>query len=141
MRITKQGLAFMALPAVAMLAGCETVAEEATAAIGFEYVAALTGASGSGKAEVSLNDATNTLCTDLELSSGVQMTAGHLLGPNNTVIADLEVPGRNDSTNDSEECDKISDDQLDAIKANPGAFRVHIAATNGDLMGTLRKER
>jgi hypothetical protein len=56
------------------------------------------------------------------------------------VIADLEVPTPGDSTNDSEECDSIADAQLDAIKANPGAFRVHIAATNGDLMGTLRKE-
>jgi hypothetical protein len=141
MRTTKQGLALLALPAFAMLAGCETVAEEANAAIGFEYVAALTGASGTGKAEISLNDATNTLCTDLELSPGVQMTAGHVLGPNNMVIANLEVPGAGDRSNDSEDCDPISDDQLDAIKANPGAFRIHIAATNGDLNGTLRKER
>ena len=140
MRTTKQALALLGLPAFVMLAGCETVAEEANAAIGFEYVAALTGAGGTGKAEISLNDATNSLCTDLELAAGVQMTAGHILGPNNTVIADLEVPSRTDSTNDSEECDSITDDQLDAIKANPGAFRVHIAATNGDLMGTLRKE-
>ena len=140
MRITKQALALLAFPACAMLAGCETVAQEANEAIGFEYVAALTGASGSGKAEISLNDATNTLCTDLELSPGVQMTAGHVLGPNNAVIADLEVPRPGDSSNDSEECDSIADAQLDAIKANPAAFRVHIAATNGDLMGTLRKE-
>jgi hypothetical protein len=141
MRNIRQAFVLLGLPAFAMLAGCETVAEEANAAIGFEYVAALTGPSGTGKAEISLNDATNTLCTDLELSPGVQMTAGHVLGPNATVIADLEVPDRNDTTNDSEECDQITDAQLDAIKANPGAFRVHIAATNGDLMGTLRKER
>jgi CHRD domain len=141
MRITRKSLALMALPAFAMLAGCETVAEEANAAIGFEYVAALTGASGTGKAEVSLNDATNTLCTDLELSAGVQMTAGHLLGPGNAVIANLDVPGAGDGSNDSEDCDSITDAQLDAIKANPAAFRIHIAATNGDLNGTLRKER
>jgi hypothetical protein len=133
-------LALIGLPACVMLAGCETVAEEANAAIGFEYVAALTGASGTGKAEISLNDATNTLCTDLELSAGVQMTAGHLLGPGNTVIANLEVPGAGDRSNDSEDCDPLTDAQLDAVKANPGAFRVHIAATNGDLNGTLRKK-
>lgn len=141
MRITRQTLALLALPACAMLAGCETVAEEANAAIGFEYVAALTGASGTGKAEISLNDATNTLCTDLELSPGVQMTAGHVMASDNSVIANLEVPGAGDRSNDSEDCDQITDAQLDAIKANPGAFHVHIAATNGDLMGTLRKER
>jgi hypothetical protein len=140
MRNLNRNLALIALPAFALLAGCETVAEEANEAVGFEYVATLTGTGGSGKAEISLNDATNTLCTDLELSSGVQMTTGHVLGPNNTVIATLEVPGPGDSSNDSEDCDPISDAQLDAIKANPGAFRVHVASTGGDLYGTLRKE-
>jgi hypothetical protein len=140
MRITKQTLALLAFPACAMLAGCETVAQEANEAIGFEYVAALTGASGSGKAEISLNDATNTLCTDLELSAGVQMTVGHLVGPGGTLIATLEAPGAGDASNDSEDCDAITDAQLDAIKANPSAFKIHIAATNGDLNGTLRKE-
>jgi len=137
---TRHALALLALPALAMLAGCETVAEKANDAIGFEYVAALTGASGTGKAEVSLNDATNTLCTDLELSAGVMMTAGHLVGPGDTVIANLEVPGKNDTSNDSVDCDPITDAQLDGIKANPGAYRIHIAASNGDLLGTLRKE-
>ena len=121
------------------LAGCETVAEEANEAIGFEYTAMLApmgAGSGSGKAEVSLNDATNTVCTDLELSNGVGMTAGHLVGPGNTVIANLDVP----NDNDSDDCDAIADDVLDAIKANPGNYFVHIAATTGDLHGILRKE-
>jgi hypothetical protein len=120
------------------LAGCETVAEEANEAVGFEYTAMLApgaGGSGSGKAEISLNDATNMLCTDLELS-GVTMTAGHIIGPGDTVIADIDVP----DDNDSDDCDNITDAQLDAIKANPGAYRVHIAATTGDLWGTLVKE-
>ncbi|HLL30254.1 MAG TPA: CHRD domain-containing protein [Allosphingosinicella sp.] len=120
------------------LSACETVAEEANEAVGFEYVAMLSpaaGGTGSGKAEISLNDATNMLCTDLELS-GVNMTAGHVIGPGNTVIADIDVP----DDNDSDDCDNITDAQLDAIKANPGNYRVHIAATTGDLWGTLRKE-
>ena len=131
-------LLLLAACATGALAGCETVAEEANEAIGFEYTAMLApsaGGTGSGKAEISLNDATNMLCTDLELS-GVNMTAGHIIGPGNSVIADIDVP----DDNDSDDCDNITDDQLDAIKANPGAYRVHIAATGGDLWGTLRKE-
>lgn len=118
------------------LAGCETIAEEVNEAVGFEYTAALTGASGSGKAEISLNDATNMICTDLELSSGVNMTAGHIIGPGGTVVADIDVP----DDSDSDDCDNVSDAVLDAIKANPGAYSVHIAATNGDLTGRLVKE-
>jgi hypothetical protein len=121
------------------LAGCETVAEEATEAIGFEYTAILSpaaGGSGSGKAEVSLNDATNMLCTDLELSSNVRMTAGAILGPGNTPVADIDVP----DDNDSDDCDNVTDAQIDGIKANPGAYRVHINATTGNLSGPLVKE-
>ena len=136
MRNSKTAFALACLPAFALLAGCETIAEEANEAVGFEYTAMLSGASGSGKAEVSLNDATNMLCTDLEITSGVQMTAGHIMGPGGVVIADIDVP----DDNDSDDCDNITDAQLDAIKANPGAYSVHIAATNGDLNGTLRKE-
>lgn len=121
------------------LAACETVAEEANEAIGFEYTAMLApagGGAGSGKVEISLNDATNMLCTDLELSSGLTMTVGHLVGPGNTVIATLDVP----KDNDSEDCDSITDAELDAIKANPGDFKVHVGTSTGDLYGTLVKE-
>lgn len=137
MRNPKAALVLAASSLIA-LAGCETVAEEANEAVGFEYTALLApsgGGTGSGKAEVSLNDATNMLCTDLELS-GVSMTAGHIIGPGNSVVADIDTP----DDNDSDDCDNISDAELDAIKANPGNYRVHIAATTGDLWGTLRKE-
>jgi hypothetical protein len=137
MRNRKAALALVSASALFVLAGCETVAEEVNNAVGFEYVATLTGASGSGKAEISLNDATNMLCTDLELSNGVGMTAGHIMGPGGTVIADIDVP----DDNDSDDCDNITDAQLDAIKRNPGNYRVHIAAPGGDLTGTLRKEK
>lgn len=121
------------------LAGCETVAEEVNEAVGFEYVAALTSASGgagSGKAEISLNDATNMICTDLELTQSGTMTAGHIMGPGNAVIADIDVP----DDNDSDDCDSVPDGVIDAIKANPGAYSVHVQLSTGDLMGTLRKE-
>lgn len=131
-------LALASAGMIALLGGCETVAEEATEAVGFEYTAMLAptgGGTGAGKAEISLNDATNMLCTDLELS-GVTMTVGHIVGPGNTVVADIDVP----KDNDSEDCDNITDAQLDAIKANPGDFKVHVGTTTGDLYGTLVKE-
>ena len=136
MRSWKIGHLLASAGALVALGGCETVAEEVNEAVGFEYTAMLTGASGSGKAEISLNDATNMICTDLELSPGVNMTAGHIIGPGGTVIADIDVP----DDNDSDDCDNVSDAAIDAIKANPGAYSVHIDATNGDLMGTLVKE-
>ena len=132
-------LAFASAGILALLGGCETVAEEANAAVGFEYVAMLApapGGSGSGKAEISLNDATNTLCTDLKLASGVNMTVGHVVGPGGDVVATLDIP--NDSH--AKDCDQITDAQLDAIKANPGAFKVHVGTTGGDLFGNLVKE-
>jgi len=136
----KAALALASAGMIAMLGGCETVAEEANEAVGFEYVAMLApagGGSGSGKAEISLNDATNTLCTDLELAAGVTMTVGHVVGPDGNAIATLDVPK---ADNDSADCDAITDAQLDAIKANPGAFKVHVGTTAGDLYGTLVKE-
>ena len=87
-------LALASAGMIAVLGGCETVAEEANEAVGFEYVAMLApsgGGAAAGKAEISLNDATNTLCTDLELS-GVTMTVGHVVGPDGTAIATLDVP-------------------------------------------------
>jgi hypothetical protein len=139
MRTPKIRLLLASSAALVLLAGCESAAEEVNEAVGFEYTAILTpvgGGAGSGKAEISLNDATNMLCTDLELSIGGTMTAGNIVGPGGTVIADIDVP----DDNDSDDCDNVTDDQIDAIKANPGNFRVHIGTTTGDLYGTLVKE-
>ena len=135
----KAALVLASAGILALLGGCETVAEEANEAVGFEYIAILAPAGGgaaAGKAEISLNDATNTLCTDLELS-GVTMTVGHVVGPGGDAIATLDVPK---AGNDSADCDQITDAQLDSIKANPGAFKVHVGTTTGDLFGTLVKE-
>ena len=129
----------LAACAAAALAGCETVAEEVTEAVGAEFEATLRPTGGGaqmGKADISLNDTTNMICTDLELNGGVAMTAGHIMGPGNAVVADIDVP----DDNDSDDCDNVSDAVIDSIRANPGAYWVHIAATTGDLRGTLRRE-
>ncbi|HEX8527320.1 hypothetical protein [Allosphingosinicella sp.] len=137
---TRKSHLMLAGCAALALAGCETVAEEVTSAVGHELIANLSpslGGSGSGKAEISLNDTGNMLCTDLELSSGVNMTAGHVIGPGGAVVADIDVP----DDNDSDDCDNVTDADIDGMRRNPGSYRVHIAATTGDLNGTLRHDR
>ena len=137
MRLNKAQLLASACALLA-LTGCETIAEETVEAIGHEFVADLrpaSGGSGLGKAEISVDDATNMLCTDLELSN-VRMTAGHIMR-GGTVIADIDVP----DDNDSDDCDNVTDAIVDNMRANPGAYMVHIDATTGDLTGTLRRER
>ena len=140
---SKRASVLLAAAASIALAGCETVAEEATEAVGAEFVADLRpvgagGGAAQGKAEISLNDTTNMLCTDLELSPGVAMTRGYVLGPGGTVIADIDVP---EGDNDSEDCDNVADAAVDSIRATPGAYWVYIRATSGDLSGPLRRER
>lgn len=125
---------------IAALTACETIEEEATEALGREFVATLApaaGGSGSGRAEIALNDAENRVCTDLELSSGVQMTAGRIVGPGNTTVVTLDVPNVN---NDADDCDDLSDAVLDGIKANPGAYSVQITAATGNLSGVLKPQ-
>lgn len=124
---------------LAALSGCETIEEEVTEVLGPEFFATLTpgaGGSGSGRAEIALNDVGNVLCTDLDLSSGVNMTAGHITGPGNTTIATIDAP----DDNDTDDCNNVTDAIIDGIRANPGAYSVHIDATTGDLSGTLRRE-
>lgn len=122
------------------LAGCETVAEEVNEAVGNEYeaiLAPMSGGSGSGKADITLNDTTNMICTDLELSNVGTVTAANIMGPGNTVVADIDIP----DDNDSDDCDNVTDGVIDAIGRNPGAYFVHVRASTGDLHGVLRKER
>ena len=139
MPVLKAHHAFAAACALLAIGGCSTIGEEAAEAVGNEYVADLRPASGGsalGRAEIAVEDATNTICTELELRPGVHMTTGHILR-GDLVVATLEVPG----DNDAHDCDSITDTAVDAIRANPGAHRVHIAATTGDLWGTLRPDR
>ena len=128
------------LCAVAALSACESVSEEVNEAVGFEYTAILApmaGAVGSGKAEVSLNDATNTICTDLELAGVGTVSAAYITGPGGDRVASIDTP----DDNDSDDCDDTSDLLIDGIKANPTGYSVHVETSTGNLHGTLRKER
>jgi hypothetical protein len=139
MRILKTSHLLVPVCGLMALSACETVGEEMTEAVGFEYTATLTagaGGTGTGKAEVSLNDATNTVCTDLELSNVGTVSAAHLVGPGGALIKNIDAP----DDNDSEDCDTTTDAVIDGIRANPGGYMIHVAASTGDLTGTLRKE-
>lgn len=139
MRILKTSHLLVPVCGLMALSACETVGEEVTEAVGYEYTAMLTasaGGTGSGKAEVSLNDASNTICTDLELSNVGTVTGAHLMGPGGAVIKNIDRP----DDNDSEDCDQTSDAVIDSIRRNPGNYMVHVVADTGTLTGRLRKE-
>ena len=139
MRILKTPHLLASVCGLMVLSGCETVGEEVAEAVGYEYTAMLSagaGGTGSGKAEISLDDATNTICTDLELANVGTVTAAHLMGPGGVVIKNIDTP----DDNDSEDCDVSTDAVIDGIRANPGAYMVHVQASTGTLTGRLRKE-
>ncbi len=126
--------------AVITLSGCETISEEVNEAVGFEYTATLApmaGGAGSGKADVTLNDATNTLCTDIELLGAGTVNAAYLNGPGGARVKSIDRP----DDNNSQDCDDVSDALIDGIKANPSNYSVHVETSTGNLQGTLRKER
>ncbi len=97
----------------------------------------MAGGAGSGQADVTLNDATNTLCTDIELQGVGTVNAAYLVGPDDSRVKSIDRP----DDNNSQDCDDTSDALIDAIKANPSAYSVHVETSTGNLHGTLRKER
>ena len=146
MKMAKKHHLLLAAVGAAGLTGCESIMEEATEAIGFEYVAMLSpvpGHSGSGTAEVSINDATNQICTDLEVDNNTarNVNAAHIhLGPSGAIYVNLDTP----DDNDSDDCDIVSDALVDHIRSNPGAYYVDVHTADhpdGALRGQLRKER
>ena len=146
MRIAKLHYVLLAAVGATGLTGCESIMEEATEAVGFEYVAMLSplpGHSGSGKAEVSINDATNQICTDLEVDNNTTrtVTSAHIhLGPTGPVYVYLDSP----DDNDSDDCDTVTDALIDHMRSNPRAYYVDVHTADhprGALRGQLRKER
>jgi hypothetical protein len=133
-------LLLLAMAATA-LAGCETIAEEAAQITGDELVATLSpvgGGGGSGRAVIALNDTTNQVCTDLEVSGIGPVTAAHIhSGATGPAYFDIEV----ENDNDTDDCDVTSDDLLDYMRRNPGAFWVDVHTSDrpaGALRGRLR---
>ncbi|HEX6377036.1 MAG TPA: CHRD domain-containing protein [Allosphingosinicella sp.] len=146
--IKPRHLLLLAVGAVA-LAGCETVKEEVDEVVGNNFRADLNGASevpgpgdpdGWGKAAIAINDAANTICTDLEVRDIGDVTAAHIHrgGPGvaGPPVVNLDAP----DDNDSDDCDTVDDALVDEIRNNPGGFyvNVHTAAyPDGAIRGQI----
>lgn len=130
------------------LAGCETVEEEVNEGIGNRFIAQLSGAAevppgdadGTGMARIAINDATNRVCTDLEVRMIGTVTAAHIhrgaAGTNGPPVITLDAP----DDNDSDDCDTVDDALVDEIRANPSAFYVNVHTTdypNGAIRGQI----
>ena len=121
--------------APAALAACETVREEVNEVVGDNFRADLNGANevpgpgdpdGWGRATMAFNDATNTICTDLEVRDIGTVTAAHIhrgrAGESGPPVVPLDPP----DDNDSNDCDVVGDALLDEINRNPAGFYVNV---------------
>ena len=139
---------FIAACGVLALAGCETVNEVANDAVGNQLRAQLAGANepaggdpdGAGLARIEISDATNTVCTDLEVRMISPATAAHIhrgaAGVNGPPVITLDVP----DDNDSDDCDEVQESLLREIRANPAGFYVNVHTADypdGAIRGQL----
>lgn len=124
----------LAAAGAALLVGCETVERAATDVVGNNFAANLTGANevppadpdGVGTARISTDDATNRICTHLEVRNIGAVTAAHIhrggAGVNGPPVVNLDAP----DDNDSDDCDDIADALLDEIRRRPADFYVNV---------------
>jgi hypothetical protein len=130
------------------LAACETIEEEVNEDIGNRFIAQLSGANevppadpdGTGMARIAVNDASNRVCTDLEVRMIGTVTAAHIhrgaAGTNGPPVITLDPP----DDNDSDDCDTADDALIDEIRANPSAFYVNVHTAdypNGAIRGQV----
>ena len=118
----------------ALLAGCETVERAATDIVGNNFAANLNGANevppadpdGVGTANISTDDATNRICTHLEVRNIGAVTAAHIhrgrAGVNGPPVVTLDAP----DDDDSDDCDDVADALLDEIRRSPADFYVNV---------------
>ena len=133
------------------LSGCETVNEAVNEVVGNNFVATLTGANevpaadpdGSGVAHIAINDATNQVCTHLEVRDIAPVTAAHIhqgaAGVNGPVVITLDAP----DDDDSDDCDTVADSLVDQLRHNPGGFYVNVHTSdypNGAIRGQIVEE-
>ena len=130
------------------LSGCETLTEEVNEVVGNNFHATLTGASevppadpdGAGMARIAINDATNLVCTDLEVRNINSVTAAHIhegrAGVNGPPVITLDAP----DDDDSDDCDTVSDALVDRLRRDPSAFYVNVHTAdypNGAIRGQI----
>lgn len=131
-----------------LLAGCETVERTVTDVIGNNFAANLSGANeippgdpdGVGTAHISIDDATNRICTHLEVRNIGPVTAAHIhrgaAGVNGPPVITLDAP----DDDDSDDCDDVDNDLLDEIRRTPTNFYVNVHTAehpNGAIRGQI----
>ena len=138
--------ALMAATALA-LAGCETVAET----IDETYSATLSGsqevpgpgdADGSANAEVTIVDAVDNVCYEINDVRGISpATAAHIHRGANGVAGPPVVTLQAPTDGESQGCVKAPEAIADEIEANPAGFYVNVHTAdypNGAIRGQLR---
>jgi hypothetical protein len=140
------------LPAAAFgtlaLGACETVSEEVNETVGNNFHASLLGSNevppadpdGAGTARIAINDATNQVCTDLEVRNLGLVTAAHIhegrAGVNGPPVVTLDAP----DDDDSDDCDTVDDALVDRLRHDPSAFYVNVHTSefpNGAIRGQI----
>ena len=129
------------------LSGCETVAdtvkEGRTASLtGSQEVPGPGDPDGSGRAEITVVDATDNICYDINVRNIAPATAAHIHrgapGEAGPPVVTLEAP----TDGDSKGCIAAPGALADEINANPAAFYVNIHNAefpNGAVRGQLAK--
>lgn len=139
--------AALALAAGLALSGCETVADATNEGV----TASLTGAQevpgpgdpdGSGTAEITVVDATDNVCFDLNVRNIGTATAAHIhrgmTGEDGPPVITLEAP----ADGGAEGCVSAPGALADEINANPVAFYVNVhneEFPNGAIRGQLAR--
>ncbi len=134
--------------AAILIAGCETVEQAVTEVVGNDFAAVLTGANevppgdpdGAGTARISIDDATDRVCTHLEVRNIGAVTAAHIhrgsAGLNGPPVITLDAP----DDDDSNDCDPVADALIDEIRRSPGSFYVNVHTAqypNGAIRGQI----
>lgn len=137
--------AILALGAALALTGCETVAES----VDETYSASLSGAQevpgpgdpdGSGTAEVTIVDAIDNVCYEINVAGISPATAAHIhrgaQGVAGPPVVTLEAP----TDGETQGCTQAPEAVADEIEANPAGFYVNVHTAdfpNGAVRGQL----
>jgi len=136
----------LALGAAFMLAGCETAAD----VIEKGYMASMTGTQevpgpgdpdGSGSAEITIVDATDNVCWDLNVQGIGPATAAHIHRGSPTEAGPAVVTLQPPADGTDKGCVAAPGALADEIESNPGAFYVNVHNAeypNGAIRGQLR---
>ncbi len=134
------------------LAGCSTTEESVAEAVGTTHQAEMTGAAevpgpgdpdGTGRAEVSIVDATDNLCYEVkDVANLSPVVAAHIHRGAAGEAGPPVVPLIVDSTGRGKACAKIDGSLADDIKNNPAQFHVNLHTADfpaGAIRGQLHR--